>query len=121
MLVLLSSMGFYVDHMVCGMSGEHKLAINQAIDACSDSCSRSEENGVKRTCCDYDSFYFKDEIPATSSEKTVAPIVSTFRLVSLTDLFPAFRAEQTQSLQLVEDPVILPSVERHILIQTFLI
>ncbi len=121
MLVLLSSMGFYVDHMVCGMSGEHKVAINQAIDSCSDSCDREEENTVKRTCCDYDSYYFKDEIPATNSERTVKPIVSAFRFVLLSDLFPVFKTEQTQAFLLVPEPDILPSVERHILIQTFLI
>ncbi len=121
MLVLLSSMGFYVDHMVCGMSGEHKVAINQAIESCSDSCDRSEENAVKRTCCDYDSYYFKDEVPATSSERTVKPIISAFRFIPLRDLLSVFRTEENKSLTLVEDPVILPSVERHILIQTFLI
>ena len=114
-------MGFYVDHMVCGMSGEHKLAINQAIDTCSDSCDRSEEDAVKRTCCDYDSFYFKENIPATSTETNTQQFASAFSFIPVKELYPEFNSAENCCFQLVGEPDILPSVERHILLQTFLI
>ncbi|MCF8464495.1 MAG: hypothetical protein K9G41_06630 [Flavobacteriales bacterium] len=121
MLVLLSSMGFYVDHMVCGISGEHKLAINQSIDSCSDSCERSEEDAVKRTCCDYDSFYFKDDVPATSNEAKTKQFVSAFRFVPVKEIFVELNCAESCCFHLVQETSILPSVERHILLQTFLI
>jgi hypothetical protein len=121
MLVLLSSMGFYVDHMVCGMSGEHKVAINQSVDGCSNRCDRSEENAVKRTCCDYDSYYFKDEVPATSNDTKTKQIASAFAFIPLHEVFTELSCAESCCFHLVEEPDILPSVERHILIQTFLI
>jgi len=121
MLVLLSSMGFYVDHMVCGMSGEHKVAINQSIDSCSDSCERSDENEVKRNCCDYDSFYFKENIPATATEIKTEQIASAFAFVPLYEIFSELNFAKSYCFRLLDEPDILPSVERHILIQTFLI
>ncbi|MDA9120488.1 hypothetical protein N9J52_00480 [Flavobacteriales bacterium] len=120
-LVLLSSMGFYVDHMVCGMSGEHKLAINKSIDSCSDSCQRSDEDAVKRTCCDYDSFYFKDDIPATATETKTEQIASAFAFAPLNEVFTKLNCVEICCFHLTEEPDILPSVERHILLETFLI
>lgn len=114
-------MGFFVDHMVCGMSGEHKLAINQSIEACSDSCERSEEDAVKRTCCDYDSFYFKEDVPATSNETKTKPFASAFRFVPLSEVFVELNCAESCCFHLNEEPDILPSVERHILFQTYLI
>ena len=121
MLVLLSSMGFFVDHMVCGMSGEHKLAINQAIEACSDNCEPSEENAVSRTCCDYNSFYFKEDVPATSTETKTKKLVSAFKFISIHELFADLNWAECSCFQPLQEPDILPSVERHILLQTFLI
>ena len=120
-LVVVSSMGFYVDHMVCGMSGEHKLAINQSIDSCSDSCERSDENAVKRTCCDYDSFYFKDDVPATATETKTKQIASAFAFVPVNDVFTELNCFAICCFYQTEEPDILPSVERHILLETFLI
>lgn len=82
LLVTLSSMGFYVDHMVCGMSGEHKLAINQTIDSCSDSCDRTEEEAISRTCCDYDSNYFQEDLPANPSQQTKKTAVFSVQIHS---------------------------------------
>ena len=102
MLVLLSSMGFYVDHMVCGMSGEHKVAINQSIDSCSDSCERSDENEVKRNCCDYDSFYFKENIPATATEIKTEQIASAFAFVPLYEIFSELNFAKSYCFRLVQ-------------------
>jgi hypothetical protein len=121
LLVLLSSMGFYVDHMVCGMSGEHRLAINQTIDCCSDSCERSDEDAVKRTCCNYQSFYFKEDVPATSTESNTKQFASAFRFVPVSQLYVEFNCAESCCFHLFEEPDILPSVERHILLETFLI
>lgn len=121
MLVLLSSMGFYVDHMVCGMSGEHKLAINTAIDSCSDSCDPTDEDTVKRTCCDYDSNYFQEDLPANPSESTQNPQFSAFKYVSVSELFESANCAESCCFHLVDEPDILPSVERHILFETYLI
>ena len=121
LLVLLSSVGFFVDHMVCGMSGEHKLAINKAIEACSDSCERSDEDAVKRTCCDYDSFYFKEDVPATSTESNTKQFASAFRFIPVRQLYFEFNCAESCCFQLLQEPDVLPSVERHILLETFLI
>jgi hypothetical protein len=121
MLVLISSMGFFVDHMVCGMSGEHKLAINTSIDSCSDTCDRDAENEVKRTCCDYESNYFQEDVPATSSEKKVKQTFSAFKFVPLREVFALTNCTESCCFHLVEQPDVLPSVERHILHETYLI
>lgn len=121
MLVLLSSIGFYVDHMVCGMSGEHKLAINKSIEACSDSCDATDDNAVKKTCCDYDSFYFKEDLPATAAETSVQKFGSVFAFAPLTEVFPELKCAESCCFHLVDEPDILPSVKRHVLLETFLI
>ena len=120
-LVLLSSMGFYVDHMVCGMSGEHKLAINQTIDSCDDSCERSAEDAVKRSCCDYNSNYFQEDLPANPSQKTDKQQFSSFKYIPVSELFKTVNCAESCCFNLVDEPDILPSVERHILLQTYLI
>lgn len=119
--ILMSSMGFYVNHMVCGISGEHKLAINTQVAACSDDCSSDATNEVKRSCCDYDSFYFKDDVPAASSENKVKQTFSAFKYVPLSEVFAQVNCAESCCFHLVEQPDILPSVERHILLETYLI
>jgi len=70
LLVLLSGMGFFVDHMVCSISGSHKLAINFTLEGCSASCSRtSDTHSVKRECCDYESNYFKEDLRAQHKDE----------------------------------------------------
>ena len=114
-------MGIFVDHMVCGMSGEHKLAINKPIESCSDICDSGDDYGFSRSCCDYDSFYFKDDVPATSSETKTKPLASAFRYIPAKELFAESKCAESRCLHLVEEPDILPSVERHILLETYLI
>ena len=114
-------MGFYVDHMVCGMSGEHKLAINQSIDCCSDSCDRSDEDAVKKTCCDYDSFYFKKDVPATATETKTQKTVSSFAYTPVHEVFVALNCAESCCFHLIDEPDILPSVRRHVLLETYLI
>jgi hypothetical protein len=121
MFILMSSMGFYVNHMVCGISGEHKLAINTQISSCSDDCSADAANEVKRSCCDYDSFYFKEDVLATSSENKVKQTFSAFKYVPLREVFALVNCAESCCFYLVEQPDILPSVERHILLETYLI
>ena len=120
-LVLLTSMGFYVDHMVCGMSGEHKLAINTSIDSCSDSCDRSEKESIERSCCDYNSNYFQEDLPANPSQQTKKEQFSSFKYISIREVFEAAKDAESDCFDLVDEPDLLPSVERHILLQTFLI
>ncbi len=121
MLVLFSSMGFYVDHMVCDLSGEHKLAINTSIDSCSDSCDRSEEDALSRSCCDYESNYFQEDLPANPTENTKKQQFSSFKYIPLAEVFKTTKcAAKCYPIQL-ENPGVLTSVERHILLQTFLI
>ena len=121
MLVLLSSMGFYVDHMVCGMSGEHKVAINASIDCCSDSCDRSEEESIDRSCCDYNSNYFQEDLPANPSQETKKQQFSAFKYVPIAGVFESANCAEKCCLHQIDEPDILPSVERHILLETFLI
>ena len=121
LLVLLSGMGFFVDHMVCSISGTHRLAINAQIDDCSDSCSRTADtHAVERECCDYESNYFKED-PLTQQKDERQDVV----------LFPAqvFPLRITVAL-----PVALrkaafspfpdlppPHVRWHVLLQVFVI
>jgi hypothetical protein len=121
LLVLLSSMGFYVDHMVCGMSGKHKLAINKSIESCSDSCERADEDAITKTCCDYDSFYFKDDVPSTAAETKTEQIASAFAFVPLSEVFTKLNCAESCCFHLTEEPDILPSVKRHVLLETYLI
>ena len=121
LLVLLSSMGVFVDHMVCGMSGEHKLAINKTVESCSDVCDSGDDYGFSRSCCDYESFYFKEDAPATSTETKTKPLGSAFRFIPVRELFAALNCAESCCFHLVEEPDILPSVERHILLETYLI
>ncbi len=120
-LVLFSSMGFYVDHMVCGMSGEHKLAINGSVGTCSDSCMPSGDNTVSRTCCDRDSDYFQEDLPATPSESHGKQQFSSSGYVPLTGVFSTANCAGQCCFRLIDEPDILPSVERHVLLETYLI
>lgn len=114
-------MGFYVDHMICGMSGEHKLAINRSIESCSDVCDAGDDDGITKSCCDYDSFYFQEDVPATTSNKKTEKTPSAFTFVPLSQVFAVSGCGESCSFDLADEPDILPSVERHILLQTFLI
>ena len=120
-LVLFTSMGFYVDHMVCGMSGEHKLAINTSIESCSDSCDRSEEEAINRSCCDYDSNYFQEDLPANPTQESKNQQFSSFKYVLLAAVFESSNCADKCCFRLIDEPDILPSVERHILLETYLI
>ena len=121
-LVLLSSMGFYVDHMVCGMSGEHKLAINKSIDSCSDKCDRNEgEDAISNSCCDYSSNYFQEDLPANPSQHSKKEQFSSFKYLPITEVFESINCAESCCFHLVDEPDILTSVERHILLQTYLI
>ena len=120
-LVLISSMGFYVDHMICGMSGEHKLAINASIESCSDVCDSSDDYGITKSCCDYDSFYFQEDVPATTSNKKTEKTTSAFTFIPLAQVFAIPNCTENGSFNFTNEPDILPSVERHILLQTFII
>ena len=114
-------MGFYVDHMVCGMSGEHKLAINKSIESCSDDCDRSEDEAIDRSCCDYNSNYFQEDLPANPTQETKKQQFSSFKYIPLAEVFESANCAESCCFQLFDEPDILPSVERHILLETYLI
>ena len=120
LLVTVSSMGVFVDHMVCGMSGEHKLAINQSIESCSDTCDRSEEESVDRPCCDYDSNYFQEDVPVNPTEKTKKQQFSSFKYIPLANLFEVENCAEACCFSIHDDEPI-PSVKRHILFEIYLI
>ena len=121
MLVLFTSMGFYVDHMVCGMSGEHKVAINASIEPCSDSCDRSEEEALDRSCCDYNSNYFQEDLPVNPSQESKKQQYSSFKHGPVSEIVQPAQCVETFCIHLIDEPDILPSVERHILLETYLI
>jgi hypothetical protein len=114
-------MGFYVDHMICGMSGEHKLAINQTIESCGDICDNSEREGISKSCCDYDSNYFQEDVPATSTESKTKHFVSAFKYIPLTEVFTELNCAESCCFHLLEAPDVLPSVKRHVILETYLI
>jgi hypothetical protein len=120
-LVLISSMGFYVDHMICGMSGEHKLAINASIDSCSDVCDSGEDEGVSKSCCDYDSNYFQEDLRVNPSQKTSKQQFSSFKYIPLAEVFTELNCAESFCFHQLETPAALPSVKRHILHETYLI
>lgn len=119
-LVLLSSMGFFVDHMVCLMSGEHNLAINTQVEHCSDSCDMEAET-VAKTCCDYDSFYFKDDTPASASEQKNEWNRSAFAYLSVSSFLAKLNPETTIPDLHWDQPQPLPGVKRFILLETYLL
>ena len=119
LLVTISSMGFYVDHMVCNMSGEHKLAINQKIDSCGDTCNDSERGSVNNQCCDYNSNYFQEDVPVNPTQKTQKQF-SVFKFIPVSAFLQLY-SEVEPSEFLVLDDVPIPTVRRHILFETYLI
>lgn len=121
LLVTVSSMGFYVNHMVCNMSGEHKLAINKSIDSCSDVCDSGEDEGISKSCCDYDSFYFQEDVPATASKRNLPNFTSAFKYIPVLEVFVELNCAENCCFHLLEAPDLLPSVKRHVLLETFLI
>lgn len=114
-------MGFFVEHMVCGMSGEHKLAINKTIDSCTDVCTRSDADVVGKSCCDYDSFYFKDDVPATTVQKTVKKTISSFSFKRFSESRFAVKCKDADGYLPFQEPDELVGVDTYILYQTFLI
>lgn len=121
LLVTLSSMGFYVDQMICGMTGERTVAINKQVDACSDECENTETESISASCCDFDSFYFQEDIPTTSTESKTKNFASIFKYIPLTEIFTGLNCAESGCFHPLEAPDILPTVERYILLQTFLI
>ena len=114
-------MGFYIAHLVCGLSGEHKLAINASIQSCSDACDATDEDAVSRTCCDYDSFYFQEDAPATATETHTKQTTSAFAFTPHHKVFIELNCAESCCFHQLEKPDILPSVKRHVQLQTFLI
>jgi hypothetical protein len=112
-------MGFYVDHMVCNMSGEHKLAINKSIEACTDTCKKTDGESVDKPCCDYDSNYFQEDVPVNPTQKTQKQF-SAFKFIAVS-AFIQLKSDVESSDFLVQDDVPIPSVRRHILFETYLI
>ena len=119
LLITISSMGVFVDHMVCGMSGEHKLAINQTSDSCGDTCDDSERAGISRSCCDYDSYYFQEDVPVNPTQNTQKQF-SAFKFIPVS-AFIQLKFDVESAEFLVLDDVPIPSVRRHILFETYLI
>ncbi|MFC2175730.1 hypothetical protein ACFLR1_02005 [Bacteroidota bacterium] len=103
------------------MSGEHKLAINASIDHCSDTCDQTDGDTIKRTCCDYDSFYFKEEIPTTVAETKTNQLASAFTFIAVYTVYPDYNSAESSTVHFFDAPDILPSVARHVLLETFLI
>ncbi|MGB0369675.1 MAG: hypothetical protein ACPGD8_09730, partial [Flavobacteriales bacterium] len=86
-----------------------------------DSCDRSSEDAVERSCCDYNSNYFQEDLPANPSPQTEKQQYSSFKYVPVSELFEAVNCAESCCFNLVSEPDILPSVERHILLQRYLI
>ena len=103
------------------MSGEHKLAINASIESCSDACDATDEDAVSRTCCDYDSYYFQEDAPATATETNTKQTTSAFAFVPLHKVFTELSCAESCRIHRLEKPDILVSVKRHVLLETFLI
>ncbi len=121
MLVLISSMGFFVDHMVCGMSGEHKIAINQSVEHCSKDCDRSESESVKKSCCDYDSNYFKDDLKSSSLDSDKKIQFSAFHFIPLATVCTLSLENDDAVSPPTDRAALFPSVRRYLLLETFLI
>lgn len=122
LLVTLSGMGFFVDHMVCSISGRHLLAINAQVDDCSDSCERPKDgHSISRECCDYESNYFKEDILNQHKEERETIALSAFHFVPVLNFI--FEAAQPAEAILSAFPDLPPptSVRKHVLHQVFLI
>lgn len=122
LLVLLSGMGFFVDHMVCSISGRHLLAINAQVDDCSDSCERPKEgHSVSKECCHYESNYFKEDIVNQHKDYRETITLSAFHFI-LVRVF-VFEAVQTAEAKLSAFPDLPPplKVRAHVLHQVFLV
>ena len=121
-LVTLSGMGFFLDHMVCSISGKHQLAINAQIESCSDSCERpTEGHSVSKECCQYDSNYFKEDILTQQKDERETVTFSAFHFIPveafIAAAFPIIKA----ALPRFPDLPPLPSVRTHVLHQVFLV
>lgn len=121
-LVTLSGMGFFMDHMVCGMSGRHSIAINAQVEHCSASCERpTEDHAVSNDCCNYDSNYFKEDFLTQQKDERETITLSAFHFIPvevfIAETFPIVGA----ALPRFPDLPPPPSVRTHVLHQVFLI
>ncbi len=121
-LVMLSGMGFFVDHMVCSISGRHLLAINAQVDDCSDSCERPKDgHSVSRECCDYESNYFKEDILNQHKDERETITLSAFHFIPV----HAFICEAAKTVEAkfstFPDLPPPPKVRTHVLYQVFLV
>ena len=123
MLVTLSGMGFFVDHMVCSMSGQHFMAINAQVDHCSETCTLPAEGmSIQRHCCDYDSNYFKEDFLTQQKDERETITHSAFHFIAVSEfLLREFPSGNDAAIARVPDLPPLPSVRRHVLHQVFLI
>jgi hypothetical protein len=121
LLVLLSGMGFFVDHMVCSISGTHRLAINTQVDHCSDSCSRtSDTHSVKRECCDYESNYFKEDVLSHQKKERKDSVLLTAQLIPSRIVLALPVALRKVAFSPFPD-LPPPHVRWHVLLQVFVI
>ncbi|MCF8257864.1 MAG: hypothetical protein K9J06_09930 [Flavobacteriales bacterium] len=121
-LVLLSGMGFFVDHMVCSISGRHLLAINTQVEHCSDSCERpTEGHSVSKECCQYDSNYFKEDILNQQKDEREMVIFSAFHFIPVQVFIAETLPIGEAALPRFPDLPPPPSVRMHVLHQVFLV
>ncbi len=121
LLVLLSGMGFFVDHMVCSISGKHRLAINAQVSECSDSCSRKADiHTLQRECCDFDSNYFKEDVLAQYKEEQQKSIVALSDYIPVRGLLALPVALCKAAFSPFAD-LPPPHVRWHLLLQVFVI
>jgi hypothetical protein len=121
-LVTLSGMGFFVDHMVCSISGKHMLAVNAQIEHCSDSCERpTDGETVKRHCCDFESNYFKEDFLTQQKDERETVTLSAFHFIPVRAFI--CKAAQTVEAKLPAFPDLPPplKVRAHVLHQVFVI
>jgi hypothetical protein len=121
-LVMLSGMGFFVDHMVCSISGRHLLAINAQVDDCSDSCERPKDvHSVSRECCDYESNYFKEDILNQHKDERETITLSAFHFIPVHAFLVTAAHTLETKLSPFPDLPPPPKVRVHVLHQVFLI
>jgi len=121
MLVLLSGMGFYMNHTVCNLSGEQCLSINMPIEDCEDNCNQESGDPFEDSCCNHNNSYFKEDVRATSTKSRTKHIASAFAFIPLHEVFTEVNCAESCCFHLPEAPDSLPSVKRYILLETYLI
>lgn len=122
LLVLLSGMGFFVDHMVCGMSGRHSIAINTQVEQCSATCERpSQGHSVSKDCCNYDSNYFKEDFLTQQKDEREAVTFSAFHFIPVEVFIAETFVIVEAALPRFPDLPPSSSVRTHVLHQVFLV